>query len=77
MTYKIEIDESTIDKIVRDRLLSDYDMIDGDIKKLQSLGDELKEYQKIDLDDMCKWRDLLKGLLEYYMIPSEYNKKFS
>lgn len=77
MTYKIEIDETTIDKIVRDRLLSDYDMIDGDIKKLQSLGDELKEYQKIDLDDMCKWRDLLKGLLEYYMIPSEYNKKFS
>jgi hypothetical protein len=77
MTYKIEIDESTIDKIVRDRLLSDYDMIDGDIKKLQSLGDELKEYHKIDLADMCKWRDLLKGLLEYYMIPSEYDKKFS
>ena len=77
MTYKIEVDEDMIDKIVKDRLLSDYDMINEDIKNLESNLNDLLDHQKIDLVDLTRWRDHLKGVLEFYMIPSEYDQKFS
>jgi hypothetical protein len=74
--YNIEVDSDMIDKFVRDRLLSDYDMVVKDISSLEFREDMLQDYQRIDLADMRRWRNHLKGVLEFYMIPSEYKQKF-
>ena len=74
--YNIEVDSDVIDKLVRDRLLSEYDMLVKDISSLEFREDTLQDYQRIDLADMRRWRNHLKGVLEVYMIPSEYKQKF-
>lgn len=63
---KIELSDDTVDQLLRDILIRDYQMIAKDIKKLQSRPD-LKNFEREDLENCQRTIAAMEIILEYYV----------
>ena len=75
MTY-IKVDDEMADKIIRDGLIESYftteEMVEAAETKEES-GDELKPYQKEDLEYNRKYLKALKRVIEHFSIAGNFN----
>ena len=74
MKYVIEIDYELKDRIVKETLIDDYKSLTSSIEVLRSLGSELMDYQKEDLQNDLKYKDAVSTVLSYYLTGEEYDK---
>lgn len=63
----VELDHEAIDDIVVQTLKNDYISINDDYKALASSTEELKDYQKEDMEHFKGYLDAIETLLKYYM----------
>jgi hypothetical protein len=74
----VELDIEQVTKLIQCNLIDDYYCMIDNIKNLESQPDidNYESWNKRDLADAIKFRDALKIILEYYMIPSKYKEMF-
>jgi hypothetical protein len=71
-THTVTLDYDQISEIVRETLVSDYQMLCNDIAKLEKDENNLPDFKKQDLKDIREWHNHLKNTLRYYLTPKEY-----
>lgn len=71
----IKLDADTVTRIVGQNLVEDYKEVKRDIKKVKKTGEAIGlhsfEYKE-ELKALKKHKKALKVILEWYMVPSEY-----
>lgn len=68
----VNLDIDQVSKIVRETLVSDYQMLCNDIAKLEKDENNLPDYKKQDLIDIREWHSAMKNVLRYYLTHKEY-----
>ena len=71
---KVEISEETMYALFRDILLQDYRGMTSNIAKLEARLDNLKDYEREDLENNQSWRSALATTMKYYFTKDEYEK---
>jgi hypothetical protein len=75
MTY-IKVDDDMADKIIRDGLIESYftteEMVEAAETK-EEAGEELKPYQKEDLEYNRKYLKALKRVIEHFTVGGNFN----
>lgn len=72
-THTVILDYDQVNELVRDTLVSDYQMLCGDIANLEKDENNLPDHKKQDLKDIREWHYHLKNILRYYLTHKEYN----
>lgn len=62
----VELNNEAVDGLIKSILIQDYKGLCSDIANLES-AQELKDYQKQDLDHNYRYRDAMETLMEYYV----------
>lgn len=65
--YKLTIEQDTADLLIRDVIVQDYRRVCESIEYLEASTEELKPFQKEDLDNDREVRDALIVMLKYYL----------
>jgi hypothetical protein len=62
----VELNDQAVDGLIKSLLVQDYKSLCSDIDNLES-AQELKDYQKEDLEHNYRYRAAMETLLEYYV----------
>lgn len=62
----VELNNEAIDGLIKSILVQDYKGLCSDIENLES-AQELKDYQRQDLEHNYRYRDAIETLMEYYV----------
>lgn len=71
MELYFKVDEDMQDKLISNVMVMDYKHLLNDIKNLEN-SDDLKDFEKEDLENNRRYANALKGALEYYLPHNEY-----
>lgn len=70
-THTVTLSHDTVDNIVSDVLIQDYQSLSESVIELES-SDNLPDYKARDLDDNRRYMLALKTVLGYYLPPDRY-----
>jgi hypothetical protein len=62
----VELNNEAVDGLIKSILIQDYKGLCSDIANLES-AQELKDYQKQDLEHNYRYRNAMETLMEYYV----------
>jgi hypothetical protein len=62
----VELNDEAVDGLIKSILIQDYKGLCSDIANLES-AQELKDYQKQDLEHNYRYRNAMETLMEYYV----------
>ena len=62
----VEINDEAVDGLIKSILIQDYKGLCSDIANLES-AQELKDYQKQDLEHNYRYRNAMETFMEYYV----------
>lgn len=63
---KVDLTSEAVDELMKSILIQDYKGLCSDIANLES-AQELRDYQREDLEHNYRYRDAMATLMEYYV----------